>query len=97
MAIFEGKTIGMRHGEKLYETLASKGELLRSEDIGDYLRVKIDNRDLNYNKYLNEEDMKIIKTEDYNSQNTARMNVSEIEEMLLSQPEIISELGNGGV
>ncbi|MZG54392.1 MAG: UDP-glucose 4-epimerase, partial [Nitrospinae bacterium] len=49
-------------------------------------------RDLNYNKYLNEGDMKIIKTEDYNSQNTLRMTVSEIEEMLLSQPEIISEL-----
>ena len=87
----------MRHGEKLYETLASKGELLRSEDMGEYLRVSIDNRDLNYNKYLNEGDMKVIKTEDYNSQNTARMNVGEIEEMLLSQPEIISELKNRAV
>ena len=87
----EIKTIGMRHGEKLYETLASKGELLRSEDMGEYLRVSIDNRDLNYNKYLNEGDMKVIKTEDYNSKNTTRMNVGEIEEMLLSQPEIISE------
>ncbi len=92
----EIKIIGMRHGEKLYETLASKGELLRSEDMGDYLRVSIDDRDLNYNKYLNEGDMKIVKTEDYNSQNTLRMNVSEIEEMLLSQPEIISELKNRG-
>ena len=84
----------MRHGEKLYETLASKGELLRSEDMGDYLRVSIDDRDLNYNKYLNEGDIKIVKTEDYNSQNTDRMNISEVEEMLLSQPEIISELEN---
>jgi len=92
----EIKIIGMRHGEKLYETLASKGELLRSEDMGDYLRVKIDDRDLNYNKYLNEGDMKIIKTEDYNSQNTLRMTVSEIEEMLLTQPEIISELEKKG-
>jgi UDP-N-acetylglucosamine 4,6-dehydratase/5-epimerase len=87
----EIKTIGIRHGEKLYETLASKGELLRSEDMGEYLRVSIDDRDLNYNKYLNEGDMKVIKTEDYNSKNTTRMNVGEIEEMLLSQPEIISE------
>ena len=87
----------MRHGEKLYETLASKGELLRSEDMGEYLRVSIDDRDLNYNKYLNEGDMKVITTEDYNSQNTARMNVGEIEEMLLSQPEIISELKNRAV
>ena len=74
------------------ETLASKAELLRSEDLGDYLRVRIDGRDLNYNKYLNEGDMKIIETEDYNSQNTLRMKVSEIEKMLLSQPEIISKL-----
>ena len=87
----EIKTIGIRHGEKLYETLASKGELLRSEDMGEYLGVSIDDRDLNYNKYLNEGDMKVIKTEDYNSKNTTRMNVGEIEEMLLSQPEIISE------
>ena len=67
---------------------------MRSEDMGDYLRVSIDDRDSNYNKYLNEGDIKIVKTEDYNSQNTERMNVSEIEEMLLSQPEIISELEN---
>ena len=78
----------------MYETLASKGELLRSEDMGSYLRINIDDRGLNYNKYLNEGDMKIIKTEDYNSQNSVRMNVGEIEEMLLSQPEIISELEN---
>ena len=64
---------------------------MRSEDMGDYLRVSIDDRDSNYNKYLNEGDIKIVKTENYNSQNTERMNVSEIEEILLSQPEIISE------
>ena len=90
----EIQIIGMRHGEKLYETLASKGELLRSEDLGEYIRVSIDDRDLNYNKYLNEGDVKIVKTKDYNSQNTTRMNVSEIEEMLLAQPEVISELEN---
>jgi len=67
---------------------------LRSEDMGDYLRVSIDDRDSNYNKYLNEGDIKIVKTENYNSQNTERMNVSEIEEILLSQPEIISEWEN---
>ena len=67
---------------------------MRSEDMGDYLRVSIDDRDLNYNKYFNEGDIKIVKTENYNSQNTERMNVSEIEEILLSQPEIISEWEN---
>jgi UDP-N-acetylglucosamine 4,6-dehydratase/5-epimerase len=90
----EIKTIGIRHGEKMYETLAAKGELLRSEDLGDFLRLSIDDRDLNYSKYLNEGDKKIVKTEDYNSENTIRMTVDQVEEMLLEQPDIISELEN---
>jgi UDP-glucose 4-epimerase len=88
----EIKTIGMRHGEKLHETLASKDELLRSEDLGDYLRLSMDDRDLNYNKYLNEGDKKVIQTEDYTSQNTTRLTIKEVEEMLLAQPEITAEL-----
>ncbi len=80
----------------MYETLAAKGELLRSEDLGDFLRLSIDDRDLNYSKYLNEGDKKIVETEDYNSQNTTRMTVKQVEEMLLEQPEIISELENRG-
>ena len=88
----EIKTIGMRHGEKMYETLASKDELLRSEDMGDYLRLSMDDRDLNYNKYLSEGDKKVVQTEDYTSQNTTRLTLKEIEKMLLEQPEIISEL-----
>jgi UDP-N-acetylglucosamine 4,6-dehydratase/5-epimerase len=90
----EIKTMGMRHGEKLHETLASKDELLRSEDMGDYLRLSMDDRDLNYNKYLSEGDKKVIQTEDYTSQNTTRLTISEMEEMLLTQPEIIAELKN---
>ncbi|MBT5762823.1 MAG: polysaccharide biosynthesis protein [Nitrospina sp.] len=89
------KTIGMRHGEKMHETLASKDELLRSEDMGDYLRLSMDDRDLNYNKYLSEGDKKVVQTEDYTSQNTTRLTLKEIEAMLLEQPEIISELNNG--
>ena len=88
----EIKVMGMRHGEKLHETLASKDELLRSEDMGDYLRLSMDGRDLNYNKYINEGDKNVIQTEDYNSQNTFRLSVMEIEEMLLAQPEIIAAL-----
>ena len=91
----EIKTIGMRHGEKMHETLASKDELLRSEEMGDYLRLSMDDRDLNYNKYLSEGDKKVVQTEDYTSQNTTRLMLKEIEKMLLEQPEIISEL-NGG-
>ena len=90
----EIKTIGMRHGEKLHETLASKDELLRSEDMGDYLRLSMDNRDLNYNKYLSEGDKKVVQTEDYTSQNTTRLTAKEVEEMLLAQPEISAELKN---
>ncbi|MBT3508708.1 MAG: polysaccharide biosynthesis protein [Nitrospina sp.] len=88
----EIQTIGMRHGEKMHETLASQEELLRSEDMGDYLRLSMDDRDLNYNKYLSEGDKKFEKVEDYTSQNTVRLTVKEIEKMLLEQPEIISEL-----
>ena len=84
--------MGMRHGEKLHETLASKDELLRSEDMGDYLRLSMDDRDLNYNKYLSEGDKKVIQTEDYTSQNTTRLTIQEMEKMLLDQPEIIAEL-----
>jgi UDP-N-acetylglucosamine 4,6-dehydratase/5-epimerase len=88
----EIKTIGMRHGEKMHETLASREELLRSEDMGEYLRLSMDSRDLNYNKYLSEGDKKFEKVEGYTSQNTTRLTIKEIEGMLLDQPEIISEL-----
>ena len=76
----------------MHETLASKDEWLRSEDMGDYLRLSMDDRDLNYNKYLSEGDKKVVQTEDYTSQNTTRLTLKEIEEMLLQQPEIISEM-----
>ena len=88
----EIQTIGMRHAEKLHETLASKDELLRSEDMGDFLRLSMDDRDLNYNKYLSEGDKKIVLTEDYTSENTTRLTIKDIEEMLLEQPEIVAEL-----
>ena len=76
----------------MHETLASKEELLRSEDMGDYLRLSMDDRDLNYNKYFVEGDKKIVQAKDYTSQNTTRLSVKEIEALLLAQPEIISAL-----
>ena len=88
----EVQTIGMRHGEKMHETLASREELLRSVDMGDYLRLGMDDRDLNYNKYLSEGDKKIEQIDDYTSDNTTRLTLGEIEEMLLEQPEIKAEL-----
>ena len=88
----EIKIIGMRHGEKLHETLASREELTQAEDLGDYYRVRMDDRDLNYNKYTVEGDMKEAGLEDYTSFNTQRMSIENLEELLLSIPEVSSEL-----
>ncbi len=86
------KTIGMRHGEKIYETLLTREELRRAEDMGDYYRVRLDERDLNYATYFTEGDLKEAVVEDYTSHNTKRLNVEEVEELLLSLPEVQVEL-----
>lgn len=92
LEIFEAtndiRVIGIRHGEKLYETLASAEELCRSDDMGDYFRVKFDNRDLNYSKYFTEGDVEEAKQEDYHSHNTYRLSREELRELLLSLPEV---------
>tara|TARA_B100000212_G_C27104970_1_gene418033 strand:- start:209 stop:613 length:405 start_codon:yes stop_codon:yes gene_type:complete len=78
------KIIGTRHGEKLYETLLSKEELASAEDLGDYYRIPVDKRDMNYQKYFEEGDSKITEsTEDYNSHNTYRLNAKEMRDLLL--------------
>lgn len=86
------KNIGIRHGEKIFETLATIEELRRAEDMGSYFRVKMDGRDLNYNKYFTEGDKKEARLSDYTSHNTQRLNVKEVREMLLKLPEITAEL-----
>lgn len=86
------KTIGIRHGEKLYETLATKEELVKSEDLGDYYRVRMDDRDLNYGKYFTEGELREVEIEDYHSHNTRRLGVNEVESLLLSIPEVAEEL-----
>ncbi len=86
------KSIGIRHGEKVYETLLTTEELRRAEDMGDYFRVSMDGRDLNYNKYFTEGDKKEARLSDYTSHSTERMSVKEIKEMLLKLPEVVSEL-----
>ena len=86
------KVIGMRHGEKMHETLISNDELIRSEDMGGYLRVRMDDRDLNYEKYLSEGKQELGQLQDYNSQNANRLSIQEIKELLMAQPEIISAL-----
>ena len=80
------KTIGTRHAEKLYETLLTREEFSTAEDLGDYFRIKPDNRDLNYNKYFTEGINNLDIAQDYNSHNTRR----------LSQNELINLLGKIG-
>lgn len=86
------KVIGIRHGEKMHETLASAEELVRAEDMGSYYRVKMDTRDLNYGKYYTDGDLKESSVEDYNSFNADRLDVNQIEKLLLTLPEIQREL-----
>ena len=80
----EIRVIGTRHGEKLYESLLSREEMVRAEDMGDYYRVPADTRDLNYAKYFSEGDDRMSQTDDYHSHNTRRLSVPEIKELLLS-------------
>lgn len=69
------KHIGTRHGEKLYETLVTKEEMLRAEDHGRYFRIPSDTRDLNYNKYHSEGDDRVLAASEYNSHNTERLDI----------------------
>lgn len=90
----EVKIIGTRHGEKLYETLLTKEEFLVAEDMGSYYRVPADKRDLNYDKYFVEGNKQLQQVEDYNSDNTNRLNVQQIKEKLLGLEYIQQELKN---
>lgn len=80
--------IGIRHGEKIHETLATAEELRKSEDLSEYFRVRMDSRDLNYDKYFTKGDRKEILLQDYTSENTKRLKGKEIEDLLLSLPEV---------
>ena len=88
----EIQKIGIRHGEKMYETLVTKEEMAKSEDLGYYYRVSADNRDLNYDKYFSKGNNSTIK-EEYNSDNTNRLDVDQMKELLLKLPEIRKDLG----
>lgn len=87
------KVIGTRHGEKLYETLVTREELAKAEDLPRYYRICVDDRDLNYNKYFIEGAERISHTEDYNSHNTRRLNVQQVKELLLNLHYMKQELG----
>lgn len=86
------KVIGTRHGEKLYETLVTREDMLKAEDLGDYFRIPPDNRDLNYDKYFVDGDMAIATYQDYHSHNTERLNKEQVIKKLLELDYIQKEL-----
>jgi UDP-glucose 4-epimerase len=88
----EVKTIGTRHGEKLYETLLTKEEMVKAIDMGEYYRIPADTRDLNYNKFFEEGEEVITEAGEYHSHNTYRLNEDELTELLLNLKEIRSDL-----
>jgi UDP-glucose 4-epimerase len=88
----EVKVIGTRHGEKLYESLVSREEMAKAEDMGRYYRIPADNRDLNYNKYFVEGEERISEFDDYTSHNTERLDVTGIKELLMKLDYIKEQL-----
>ncbi|WP_226682394.1 nucleoside-diphosphate sugar epimerase/dehydratase [Sutcliffiella horikoshii] len=88
----EIKIIGTRHGEKRYETLLTKEEYVKSEDLPGFYRVRADQRDLNYDKYFAEGDQKLTTVDEYNSDNTQLLNVEEIKGKLLELDYVQREL-----
>jgi UDP-glucose 4-epimerase len=77
------KVIGTRHGEKLYESLVSREEIVRAEDLGGFYRIPADSRDLNYDKYFVEGEQEVSQIQDYTSHNTRRLNVEEVKQILV--------------
>ena len=96
--LFDGqsdiKYIGTRHGEKLYETLCTREEMLKAVDLKNYYKIPADNRDLNYSKFFNSGKNLIEEVEDYNSHNTKRLNVDETKELLMTVEYVRNQLKN---
>ena len=88
----ELKVIGTRHGEKLHETLLTREEMSRAEDLPGYYRVPADTRDLNYNKFFVEGETEVSIADDYNSENTERLSIEDIKEKLLNLPYVQQQL-----
>ena len=88
------QVIGTRHGEKLYEALLSREELVRASDLGDYYKVAPDHRELDYERFVEKGEEKISQAQDYNSHNTTRLNVDEMKALLMKL-DFIREVCNG--
>jgi UDP-glucose 4-epimerase len=90
------KVIGTRHGEKLYETLVNREEMVKAEDLGGFYRIPADTRDLNYNRFFIEGEAQISQMEEYTSHNTTRMSIEETKQMLLKLDMIREDVGKIG-
>ncbi|MGV8093755.1 MAG: polysaccharide biosynthesis protein [Mangrovibacterium sp.] len=89
----EVKVIGTRHGEKLYETLVTREEMVKAIDMGDYYRIPCDTRDLNYDKFFIEGDEEVSRIEDYHSHNTKRLDVEGMKKLLIKLRFVREDLG----
>jgi UDP-glucose 4-epimerase len=89
---YDIKIIGTRHGEKLFETLCSREEMSNAIEEGDYYRIPADNRNLNYEKYVEKGSLIITKIEDYNSHNTTQLDIKQLSYLLLKLDSINKEL-----
>jgi len=87
------RSIGTRHGEKLYETLVTREEMSKAQDMGNYYRIPLDNRDLNYDKYFVEGEEEISQIDDYHSHNTTLLDVEEMKQLLLKLELVRKEIG----
>ena len=84
--------IGTRHGEKLFESLISREEMLRSVDEGNFYRIPADNRNLNYSNFVDQGNEDLSEIEDYHSHNTKRLKLNELKSLLLDLPYIQEKL-----
>lgn len=89
----EIRTIGTRHGEKLFETLVNREEMVKAEDMGDYFRIPADSRDLNYDLYFSKGEAHVSSVEEYHSHNTRRLDVEETKQLLLKLEMVRKDLG----
>lgn len=91
------KIIGTRHGEKLYEALLTREEMVSAEDMGEYYRVPADTRDLNYSKYFEEGEEVVTQADEYHSHNTEQLSETQLEKLLINLREIQDDLNEFGV
>jgi UDP-N-acetylglucosamine 4,6-dehydratase len=88
----EINVIGTRHGEKLYETLVNREDMIKADDLGEYFRIPADNRDLNYEQFFSEGQVELANLEEYHSHNTTLLNIEEMKQLLLKLPIIRKDI-----